>query len=77
MSDEEGEAAVAGAGVLEPAEQVAGAEFPVHAAQADHHSVQDAESGKLRGQSLVVQHRHRNGKSAVAVAVVVVGPTVA
>lgn len=56
VSDEEGAAPVFGPGLLEPAEQVFGPEFPVHETQTDHHSVQDAELGKLRGQSVIVQH---------------------
>lgn len=66
VSDETGETPVAGTGVSEPAKQIAGAEFPVHASQADNHSVQNAEPGELRGKSLVVQHHHRFGKCALS-----------
>lgn len=46
MPDAAGAAAVAGPGLPLPAEQVAGAELPLHAAQADHHRVQGACGGR-------------------------------
>lgn len=63
MSNEAGPTPIPGSGVLEPSEQVVGTKFPLHAAQTDHHSVQNAELGKLRSQSLVVQHHDRKRKS--------------
>lgn len=62
MPDAASAAPVAGTGVPEPAEQVTSTELPVHAQQADHHRLQDPESGELRGQDVGAQHSSRTGE---------------
>lgn len=57
MSNEESETPIVGSDVFESSKQIAGPEFPLHETQADHHSVQNAELGKLRDQSVVLQYR--------------------
>lgn len=48
VSDETSAIEVAGVGLLESAEQVAGPEFPLHANETDHHRLQNAQSGNMR-----------------------------
>lgn len=48
VSDETCAAEVAGPGVPEPAEQVVSPEFPVHADEADHHRLQNAQPRDVR-----------------------------